>query len=95
MATYTPYGKPHSILERLVESDCGYLALANICGVTDKETRRETLWFILGAMLKAELIGGRRARYYLREPGRQMLDALRAGKPVTIEEPVQSVKLFA
>lgn len=95
MPTFTPYGKPHSILERLVESDCGYLALANVCGVPEGETRRKALWHVIASMLRVELIGGRRARYYIREPGRWALDTLRAGKSVTIVEPVTSVRLFA
>lgn len=95
MAAFKPWGRAHRILECLVEGDAGFIAVSRVAGEEEGAQERKRCWHTIGAMLRAELIGGRRERYYIRPEGRQLLDALRDNRTVTLEEPQSSIRVFA
>ena len=96
MANFAPNGRAHRILECLVEGDAGFTHLFGLVGQEDGGKERKRLCHVVGSLLAAELIGGRRQRYYLRHEGRQALEALRADQSVTIEDaPQTSIRRFA
>lgn len=96
MAVFPPHGKNEAMLERLVAGDCSFISLANAAGCGLDRKKQDKLWHSIGSLLKHGLIGGKRERYYILPAGRQLLDGLRSGRTVTVEEPASpSVRVFA
>ncbi len=87
MSTYQPGSKIHTILERLSESDASFLDISDVIKMAHRKFRRDGLWHKIGCLLRDELIGGGRQRYYLLPAGRNLLQALRAGQPASVFTP--------
>ncbi len=94
MATYTPQGKAHRVLEHLAGGDAGFLEVAAHLGCPTRCPEQNRLWHLLGALLRDRLIGGGRQRYYLADAGKDALTALRAGQETCIAN-TSSVRVFA
>lgn len=84
MATYSPQGKAHKILERLALGDTNFVELSAHLGVQSRSGRRDKTWHICGALLHDRLIGGVRARYWITREGRDALEALRGGSVAAV-----------
>lgn len=93
MATYTPEGKPHRLMEVMDPGGANFVSLAErMPGGTSAARKRKT-YHTLAALLEDKLIAGVRAHYFLTQAGVDALQGLRAGHSVTIETP-KAVRLY-
>lgn len=84
MASYSPEGKAHRVLERLAAGDASFTEIAETLGMPSRNVKRDRLWHICGALLHDRLIGGVRARYWITREGRDALEALRGGSVAAV-----------
>lgn len=94
MTRIGPGGKIHVVLRRLDEGNASYEQLADDLKAVN--LKRKNVWHLLGKMLEMEYIGGRRDRYYILEPGRQLLQGLEVGQEIVLEDSGRpNVRVFA
>ncbi len=93
MGTYSPNSRTHRILERLSQGGAGLAEIGLSVGLPSRKGRRDQMWHLMGTLLRDQLIGGTRQRYYITAEGGYALDAMDAGNEVCIAGP--SVRRFA
>ncbi len=95
MATYNPGGKPNMLLERLDEADCDFAQLAVLMPGATQTSRKTKAFHTLSNMIDDGLVGGGRARYFLTQAGRDLLQGLRAGSQVALQRSAPNVRVFS